>query len=310
MLSFLSTAAAVTLPTAAPPFRLPMLPFDYADAMLPGETLQVALDEPAHHALLLEALHRRHGPLDKGCFGQLLKRDHDRASSIAPLLQITQTLPARSHASTWIEVKCVGRARVDRFDQSPDACFDAAYVRELVDRPTAAAADGGDGDAAAAGGDGDAAASLAAAKIEEVAWAHDECAELKWSLHMQRGGGAPSRLRWARDSATCSEEPRVGTALASLVESRISVLRERGMDAAPAPALCGHPALRWGAESEESAERQVESFAAFHFLGAQERYAALACDDTLRRYGIALRALGRRVLELRAEAALYSAFAV
>ena len=37
---------------------------------------------------------------------------------------------------------------------------------------------------------------------------------------------------------------------------------------------------------------------------------ALACDDTLRRYGIALRALGRRVLELRAEAALYSAFAV
>ena len=131
MLSFLSTAAAVTLPTAAPPFRLPMLPFDYADAMLPGETLQVALDEPAHHALLLEALHRRHGPLDKGCFGQLLKRDHDRASSIAPLLQITQTLPARSHASTWIEVKCVGRARVDRFDQSPDACFDAAYVREL-----------------------------------------------------------------------------------------------------------------------------------------------------------------------------------
>ena len=55
---------------------------------------------------------------------------------------------------------------------------------------------------------------------------------------------------------------------------------------------------------------QVESFAAFHFLGAQERYAALACDDTLRRYGIALRALGRRVLELRAEAALYSAFAV
>ena len=56
MLSFLSTAAAVTLPTAAPPFRLPMLPFDYADAMLPGETLQVALDEPAHHALLLEAL--------------------------------------------------------------------------------------------------------------------------------------------------------------------------------------------------------------------------------------------------------------
>ena len=102
----------------------------------------------------------------------------------------------------------------------------------------------------------------------------------------------------------------MGTALASLVESRISVLRERGMDAAPAPALCGHPALRWGAESEESAERQVESFAAFHFLGAQERYAALACDDTLRRYGIALRALGRRVLELRAEAALYSAFAV
>ena len=149
MLSFLSTAAAVTLPTAAPPFRLPMLPFDYADAMLPGETLQVALDEPAHHALLLEALHRRHGPLDKGCFGQLLKRDHDRASSIAPLLQITQTLPARSHASTWIEVKCVGRARVDRFDQSPDACFDAAYVRELVDRPTAAAGDGGDGGAAA-----------------------------------------------------------------------------------------------------------------------------------------------------------------
>ena len=121
MLSFLSTAAAVTLPTAAPPFRLPMLPFDYADAMLPGETLQVALDEPAHHALLLEALHRRHGPLDKGCFGQLLKRDHDRASSIAPLLQITQTLPARSHASTcatlqpstfliWpdIPLECVG----------------------------------------------------------------------------------------------------------------------------------------------------------------------------------------------------------
>ena len=35
MLSFLSTTAAVTLPTAAPPFRLPMLPFDYADAMLP-----------------------------------------------------------------------------------------------------------------------------------------------------------------------------------------------------------------------------------------------------------------------------------
>ena len=257
--------------------------------MLPGETLQVALGEPAHHALLLEALHRRHGPLDKGCFGQLLKRDHDRASSITPLLQITRR--CRRGPRLDLDRGEVRRARARRpFDQSPDVLRRGLRARSSTGRrrrpPTAATP----------------------APPPPPATA---MRRRRWRRRRSRGGvgarrvrraqvvaahaarrRAPSRLRWARDSATCSASRAWHGARVARREPDLGAARARDGRGAGAGAR-GHPALRWGAESEESAERQVESFAAFHFLGAQERYAALACDDTLRRYGIALRALGR-----------------
>ena len=296
--------------------QLHLLPFEPDNALLPGETMKVGLNEAAHERLLCEVMYKQEAPY----FGMLLRLQEDDADSgwasqCAPYCMITDK-EMDADGMVWLNVKCIGRRRIVEFDEL-EMRFDSAYVENFVDADADADKDDESED------------GLASAHADKVHSLFEECRareaklDAKHERQKQRlrrqqqgkkrqGAGAStvsllsSPLRWSRDSCPGSTTTLGEHSLGALTQHRISTMLERGPDEPPSASLEGlHEG--WGVSSDAELEAQLASFAAHTYGTRRERLHALQCTSTRKRLEYASQALERKLQRLKAEMALYDA---
>jgi len=290
--------AAITLPmsmTTTPQLHnwpLPMMPMRQADCLLPGESSRILLKESAHFALL-NAAKKDQG----GYFGQLLQSGNGRCNAIAPLLEFREVVPVDS-SSAWAVVNCVGRLKVDQFDEDHTEEYDRAFVSTYMDEQNPPVVVGMDD-------------WMEAPKEHErvqdtfLQSTHEACCQLASRIR---------ELTSSEDAMACGECPSRALcqfsasgfhhSLSELMSSRRTVLLN-DCEEPRSPLL--RPAL-WGLIDAACAERQVLSFAACSCLSPGARLKALMFQDTRKRLAHAANELQERRLELSAELSLRAAF--
>ena len=280
---------------------LHLLPFEPANAMLPGEIMQVGLNEATHEMLLAEVLFSQ----EHNLVGQLLRRQSDAtsgwASSCVPILKIIGKETA-DDGQIWLQTQCVGRARILKFHEEEER-YDSAEVEPLVDLNCAE--DGQD----------------TAQAYAIAAGLYANCVDQQMAIDKRKSVAARNRkshdprepldtrspLLWKRDGTAC--HPLAGkNPLAATTQHRVAQLCERGMDEAPAESLKDLHST-WCVESDGDLEQQLASFTPFVDASTRERMRALMCESTLERLVFARDCLGRRLKRLRAENAVYAAIA-
>ena len=321
------------------PFNLRVLPFPTSSAMLPGEVMKFKLIEPEHERMICEILSADKG--ERPLFGQLIFRNPQRLGDTAlaavPLLQVVEM--ARRGKTTWVRVKCIGRTSIAEEDAALELDVSSTLVKPMVDLPRRQPASD----------DARTRVDLQAARLRaDIDELFQACVATQRRLHVQQQEQQKQQERenqeqqkavkqeqkavkrrpsplpllsdevwWSRDSCAFSSGRQDDeSTIAALAQHRASVLRERGMDVAPAAAFDDFMLDLWGVTTDAELEQQLESYAAFATLGAKARMRALhttcsakagGCTD--RRVAHARRALGQQLKRLQAKTAVNDAMA-
>ena len=283
---------------------LHLLPFEIQNALLPGETMNVGLNEVAHEQLLLDVMYEQQDT--NGHIGMLLRRQTDAtsgwASSCTPILEIMDR-HLDAEGQVWLNMRCVGRSRILEF-RNEEERYDSALVETWVDAEE------------------DTNSSLSASsdeisetyRVVSAAWRESQELRAALDVRLQEVGGEDDQsselnaeLQWASDATACQPLGETGS-LQAAVQHKVATLLERGLDEAPAETLEQLHDL-WGVESDAQLETQLASFVPFTLATSRERMRALMAESTHERLLFAKEHLGRQISRLRAENALYKAVA-
>ena len=299
---------------------LPLLPFAWSDAMLPGETMQVHLFEPA----LVRLYERAVG--DGGLLGQCLcdddddndDDDDDDALVVVPVLQVAEACMHESQGYL-LHLKCIGRLeavaqcrRSSGYDIATGVPLCDADIRSVVPPQS----------------------------LTNVCELHDSCVELRLKLNDLEYAGVPPvtkpvaglRYEWGHESY----KPIFEAPIARLMAQWLEALCERGMDQPPASNL-DHLLAMWGLDPSGSppldddaqqvqvvtravagsavytmspraeVELHLLSFAVCSSLGTATRRRAMRCRSVRERLALAEEELSARRKLLSARIAIMTA---
>lgn len=275
-----------------------LLPFPMADALLPGESLEIHLSAASSLVLLETALRRDHG-----CIAQLVERAEGSVCATAPLLELRER---RKHKTVgqWCRFVCVGAVRLssielrtaaERLDDADSTRCLVAQAQPLQDQRSVDYDSADDEEAFLAS-----AVESAFAQVNELRRAALSLERATSSgLGLSRPPAADDRVEYGYRLG-----PVVGPYLEldGLVELRAESLCACGLDEPPAELR--HFFELWGTADSESARRWMLSFAASEPLDAFSRMGTLAQPDTTARLEHTLRGLRQLCSRLATKVAL------